>query len=73
MNLSSQIEELRMGDVVRADFGKKKRDCTHSSLVVETKERRVRCRDCGEVVDTFSTMEALARMVQRLKGDVKRV
>jgi hypothetical protein len=37
------------------------RECGHPKTVIDPDERRVTCRDCGEVVDAFDTLLVLAQ------------
>lgn len=45
--------------------------CRHSAIQVNEKERAVRCRNCGAVVDPFEWMLSVAKQETQLADNVK--
>ncbi|EOO5922292.1 hypothetical protein QPL35_16835 [Escherichia coli] len=45
--------------------------CHHASVRVDEKERQVRCKICGAVVEPFDWMFSVAKRETRLADDVK--
>ncbi|CAD5748584.1 putative bacteriophage protein [Escherichia coli] len=45
--------------------------CHHASVRVDEKERQVRCKICGAVVEPFDWMLSVAKRETRLADDVK--
>ncbi|HGX8731247.1 TPA: hypothetical protein ACJINN_000678 [Escherichia coli] len=47
--------------------------CHHASVRVDEKERQVRCKICGAVVEPFDWMLSVAKRETRLADDVKQL
>ncbi|WP_244566681.1 hypothetical protein, partial [Escherichia coli] len=47
--------------------------CHHASVRVDEKERQVRCKICGAVVELFDWMLSVAKRETRLADDVKQL
>lgn len=45
--------------------------CLHSGYLVNEHERRVKCRECGKVLDAFDLMLKMAKRETRLVSDIE--
>ncbi|WP_063103430.1 hypothetical protein [Escherichia coli] len=66
------VKEDDPRDKVNFLYGPSERPyCHHASVRVDEKERQVRCKICGAVVEPFDWMLSMAKRETRLANDVR--